>query len=220
MEKKNRIIDFTFVLSCLICLVPAIVGLILWDKLPEVMVRHLSADMEPNGWSGKTFVVIGMPLIALALNIFVNLLINITRRKEQSEYTKFDKVIKYFVATIFVLVGVYILIYNLGIEFFMGEKSFVIPAIGCGIFFLFLGNYIPKAKDLTGINLPGISDKLKEDKDLWFRVRRVWGRIIMICSVLIITTAFLPNPINLISFIVFVFVFAFSPYLLTIKLNK
>lgn len=212
--KKNRIFDFTMLITSFICLIPVFIGIILWDKLPDSMVRHFNANIEPNGWSSKTTVVLLFPLLFLAISLFVNLLINIVRKTNQTEASKLDTIIKYTISIIDAMIFIFIYLFNLGPGLITGEQSFTLVAIVCGILFMVIGNYIPKAKDLVGISLPGIAEKLSTDKELWFRVKRIWGRSIIICSILIIITAFCPTPWNIILFMVWVFAFAFSPYVL------
>ena len=56
------------ILSSIAILLPMIVGLILWNRLPDQMVTHFGGDRVPDGTSGKAFAVFGLPVILLALH--------------------------------------------------------------------------------------------------------------------------------------------------------
>ena len=62
-ENRKRII-----LSCLAAFLPAIAGLLLWNRLPESMLVHFNAAGEADGWAGKPFAVLGIPAILTAVH--------------------------------------------------------------------------------------------------------------------------------------------------------
>ena len=57
MNRKKMIL-----LTSLLVLIPMIVGLILWNRLPEEMPVHFNADGEPDNWESKAFAVFFIPL--------------------------------------------------------------------------------------------------------------------------------------------------------------
>jgi len=64
MIKTNK---WKLVLASAIILLPALVGLLLWNSLPEYMATHWGLLGDTNGWSGRAFVVFGIPAIFLAI---------------------------------------------------------------------------------------------------------------------------------------------------------
>nr|MBQ4318910.1 DUF1648 domain-containing protein [Clostridia bacterium] len=56
-------------ISSIITLLPIPVGLLLYNRLPELVPIHWGADGNADGFAGRTFAVLGMPLILLALHI-------------------------------------------------------------------------------------------------------------------------------------------------------
>ena len=58
----------TLLLSSAVILLPTLAGLILWNRLPAQMPTHWGLDGSVDGWSGKAFAVIGLPLILLAVH--------------------------------------------------------------------------------------------------------------------------------------------------------
>lgn len=53
MLKKNR---KTLILTSIIILLPILVGIVLWNKLPDTMATHFGIDNEANGFSSKFLV--------------------------------------------------------------------------------------------------------------------------------------------------------------------
>ena len=53
-------------LTSVIILLPALAGVILWNRLPDRMPTHWNVSGEIDSWSSKPFAVFGLPLILLA----------------------------------------------------------------------------------------------------------------------------------------------------------
>ena len=69
-------------ITSLITILPMFVGLLLWNRLPDTMATHFGSDNTPNGWSSKTFAVIGLPLFLLLLHWFsVGVTLNDPKKK-------------------------------------------------------------------------------------------------------------------------------------------
>ena len=66
MKKYKR----TLIITSMVAISPLIVGLLLWNQLPDVIATHFGSGNVPNGWSSKPFAVLGLPLILLVLHIF------------------------------------------------------------------------------------------------------------------------------------------------------
>ena len=74
MIKKNL---KTIILTSLITLLPILIGIILWDQLPESLPTHWNVSGNIDGWSSKTFVVFALPFIMLAMHLFVIISLNL-----------------------------------------------------------------------------------------------------------------------------------------------
>lgn len=74
------------ILSSLVILLPAVLGLIFWNKLPYSMASHWGFTGEADAFSSKSFSVIAVPLIMLAVHWLTFLLTFIDRRnRNQTE---------------------------------------------------------------------------------------------------------------------------------------
>lgn len=58
------------ILSSIVTLLPILIGLFLWNRLPDTIATHFGSDNVANGWSSKPFVVFGLPLILLGIHLF------------------------------------------------------------------------------------------------------------------------------------------------------
>ena len=70
MIRKNK---GKLILSSLVILLPMVMGLLLWNQLPEQIATHWGLHGEPDGWSGRPMAVFGIPAIMVvqAALIFV-----------------------------------------------------------------------------------------------------------------------------------------------------
>lgn len=57
----------TLLITSIVTLLPIPVGLVLWDRLPDVMATHFGTNNEANGFSSKPFAVFFIPLFCLAM---------------------------------------------------------------------------------------------------------------------------------------------------------
>ena len=53
--------------TCLVCLLPILLGLALWDRLPEMMAIHFDMHNNPDNFVPKSVAVVGMPLLMVIL---------------------------------------------------------------------------------------------------------------------------------------------------------
>ena len=60
----------TLVLTSVVILLPMLLGLALWNKLPEEVPTHFDFSCTPDGYSGRLFAVVGLPLFILACHLF------------------------------------------------------------------------------------------------------------------------------------------------------
>lgn len=83
MIQKNKL---KLILSSLVTLSPIAVGLILWNKLPDVMTSHWGADGQADSLMAKSLFVFLVPLIFLLLHwvcILVTFYVDKSNRNRQ-----------------------------------------------------------------------------------------------------------------------------------------
>lgn len=198
-ENKKKLI-----LTSIVILLPIIIGLILWNKLPDKLPTHWNAEGVVDGWSSKMFAVIGLPGFLFAIH-WVCVLASSADPKKQNIEGKVLNIV-FWVCPIISVLGAG-LIYGtaLGMEFKVDK---IILAL-VGIMFIVIGNYLPKYKQsyTVGIKLPWTLS----DEDNWNRTHRLGGKLWVVCGLVVILSMFLPNKFMVAIFLSVVAVAVFVP---------
>ncbi len=137
MKKKNERI---LILTVLICLLPIILGIILYDKLPEQIPIHFTINNEPDNYASKNFALFGLPIIMAivqAICIFVTMKVS---KLKNDEKPKIIKIMEWFIPIITVLMYIIMVEVPLGSTIYVGKSICLI----LGVLFIVIGNYFPK----------------------------------------------------------------------------
>ena len=201
MIKRNL---WKAILSSLITLSPIAFGVIFWDLLPDVIATHFGPDGAADGFSGKLFAVLFIPLLMLALNWLCIISIIIDSKKAgQSEkvYGVF-----FFLCPLLSLLTSGI-IYAVALGFTLNIGLFV--CLIFGIMFVVLGNYMPK---VTRNRTMGVKIKWTLDSDEnWAATHRFAGRVYFFGGFAVILAALLPMNLQIAVVLPFIFLLALSP---------
>ncbi len=171
-------------ITTIIILLPIIIGLILWEQLPETMATHWGTNNEPNGWTSKTFAVFGIPAIIAALHVF-SLLLTYADPKKNNIGKKAIGIVYWVlpITSLFVMCSTYA--YALGTEVNIG----MICCFLLGVIFIALGNYLPKARQnyTFGYKIPWTLNS----EENWNKTHRLAGWLMVICGFAFIVNAFI-----------------------------
>lgn len=128
------------VISVIICLLPMVLGIILYDKLPEQMPIHFNLNNEPDNYAPKNFALFGLPIImALVQAICLLFTMKISKLKH-NEKPKIIKIMEWFIPIMTVLIYIIMIEVPLGSTVYVGKSVCLI----LGISFIVIGNYMPK----------------------------------------------------------------------------
>lgn len=168
------------ILSSVAMLLPMVVGLILWNKLPDVIATHFDFDNVPNGWSPKWVVVFGIPLLLLALHL---LSLWVTIRVGGKKKGLPVELLCWIVPFICLLTEGMVYAHALEITVDIG----LVACLMVGVLFVALGNYLPKCQvnNVCGVRVPWTMS----DPDIWARTHRVAGISMVTCGVAILVGA-------------------------------
>ena len=171
------------VITTILTLVPIIIGLLLWEQLPETMATHWGADNEPDGWTSKAFTVLGIPSVMALLHVFC-LLVTYADPKKSNIGEKAMAIVYWIMPATSVAVMSMTYAFALGTTVSVG----MICCVLLGVIFVALGNYLPKARQnyTFGYKLPWTL----ESKENWNRTHRLAGWIMVICGFAFIINAF------------------------------
>ena len=171
--------------SSVVILLPILVGLLLWNKLPDQLTTHWGADGTPDGWSGKAFAVFALPLILLAAH-WLCLLFTSKDPGNRGQSRKVFSLILWIMPAVSLISNgvVYAAAFELEIRMEM------VMMLMLGVMFIAIGNYLPKCKPNRTI---GIRIKWTfESEANWAATHRMAGRLWVVGGLLFIACGFLP----------------------------
>lgn len=183
MIRNNKL---TLAFSSAVILLPAVVGIILWNKLPDTIVIHWNAAGNSDGFSSKAFAVFGLPLIMLALHW---LCVFLTEKdpKNKNQSPKMQKLVLLICPVLTLIASGAIYFTALGKEI----NPMMIAPLMIGLMFVILGNYMPKCKQNYTL---GIKVKWAlENETNWNKTHRFGGILWFFGGLIILVAAFLPQ---------------------------
>lgn len=145
--KKNKLLWITTV----VCLLPIILSIALYDKLPSEVAVHFNSEGKANDYMPKAFAAFGIPIMMAAINFFTHIIMNNDPNKMNSSAT-----LKYMAKWIIPIMTVILMPVTLFIALgYVIPIEIVVPAF-VGVIFVAFGNYLPKCKQnyTVGIRLP------------------------------------------------------------------
>lgn len=169
----------SLIITCLVCLLPVLLGIVLWNNLPDTMAIHFNINNKPDNFASKGFVVFGLPLLMVLLQIFCCFVNDINAHKH-GERKKFERATKWIIPIMTIILHVITLGYGLGWN--MDIRKSV--ALIVGIIFLIIGNYLPKFDYIKDYSVN--TEKAR-------KINRFIGVETVIMGLLMLTTIFLPT---------------------------
>jgi uncharacterized membrane protein len=181
---NNRV---TTIVVLLMILAATVVGVVLWNKLPDLMASHWNANNQVDGYISKFWGVFLMPVITLGMMVFFLIIPMIDPLK--ANIAQFRDVFNLFIALV---VAFILYIYILSLRWNLGYTDFkmsqaMLPALG--ILFFFVGYMMRRAKRnfFIGIRTPWT---LSSDR-VWDETHRLGSLLFMISGVLAFLGSFL-----------------------------
>ncbi len=164
--------------TCAVCLLPILLGLALWDKLPSAMAIHFDINNNPDNFASKGFVVFILPLLMVLLQAFCCFVNDINAAKH-SERKKFERATKWIIPVMTVILQAVTLGYALGWNLDIRR----IAAFIVGGIFLVTGNYLPKLDYVKNYDV---------DTEKARRINRFIGFETVVMGILYLISIFLP----------------------------
>lgn len=176
MLKANK---KTLILASIVTILPMLIGIICWDRLPDVMATHFGMNNEANGFSSKAFAVFGMPLVLLAL-LWLGAFVTAHDPKKQNISPRMFSLVLWIVPIVSLVVAAMMYPANLGCQL---DVTFF-SELFLGLLFIIIGNYMPKVRqnNTLGIKIPWTL----ANEENWNRTHRLAGYLWMICGILIL----------------------------------
>ena len=185
MLKANR---KTLIITSIVTILPMLIGVICWNRLPDVMATHFGLNNEANGFSSKALAVFGLPAFLLAI-LWVGAFVTSRDPKKQNISPKVFSLTLWIVPVLSLFVAAIMYPINLGYKL---DVIFFAELL-LGLLFIIIGNYLPKARQnyTIGIKIPWTL----ANEENWNRTHRLAGYLWMIFGILMIligVTRFVP----------------------------
>ena len=159
--------------TCIVCLLPIILGVIFYTKLPEQVAIHFDINNEPNGYFSKPAFVFGMPMITLTLQVFCCITSDLSDKNKEAN-KKATTAFKWLIPILTVVLYIVTIMYSLGSTLDIRKVAMIIV----GIMFMIIGNYSPKTKGMIHLGFK----KLDEESDK--NISRILGYLFIINGLL------------------------------------
>ena len=155
-------------------------------SLPERMPTHFNFSGEVDGYSGRPFAVIGLPLFILAMQLFCAVMLRADPKK-QNISEKLVQLTLWICPAVSLFVGISMYLSALGFAINVSRLGMVFV----GLIFIVIGNYLPKCRHnyTVGIRLPWTLD----NEDNWNHTHRFAGYVWIIAGVVTLLSVFLSH---------------------------
>ena len=165
-----------------------LIGIMCWNRLPDMMATHFGINNEANGFSSKAFAVFGIPAFLLAV-LWLGAFVTAHDPKRQNIGPKMFSLVLWIAPVISLVAAATMYPVNLGYEL---DITFFSELL-LGLMFIIIGNYLPKARQnyTIGIKIPWTL----ANEENWNRTHRLAGYLWMIFGILMIligVTRFVP----------------------------
>ena len=174
----------TMILTSVVMLIPILIGVLLWDRLPEKVATHFDFEGNPNGWTSRGFTVFGIPLFLLVCQ-WIAAAVTLSDPKHKNLSEKVFRMILWIVPMASLLLAIVCYGYELGYE--TSDRTIAFATMG--VLFIVIGNYLPKCRQnyTIGIKIPWTL----HDEENWNHTHRMAGYLWILGGLLMIVNIFL-----------------------------
>lgn len=181
MIKKNL---SKLIITSLVILIPILIGIVLWDKLPDQLPIHWDINGAVDSYANKMQAVFAMPLVLVAFQ-WICVLGTSLDPKKQNINDKMVTLVLWIIPIISLLCNSMVYATALGHKV---SVEIMMPLF-MGALFVVIGNYMPKCKQsyTVGFKIPWTLN----DEENWNKTHRMAGFLWVIGGIVIMATAFL-----------------------------
>ncbi len=202
INNKNILNLKNIIISSLICLIPAIIAFIIWDKLPDEMPTSFNFNGEVTEYMSKFKATIGVSIFLLFFHIIMILTITFDPLKNNNS-NKIKSKLMYFVPILSNVVIGMVIAYSLNFNIDITR----IISLFLSAMFTIMGNFLPKCKKnyTIGVKTPWTF----HSEDNWYYTHRISGKIWFYTGIIGVINALTLNSILI--FLIVILVISFGP---------
>lgn len=179
MKANCKKYKWTLIIGCIVTALPILVGLLLWNRLPDEIATHFGSGNVANGWSSKPFTVFGIPGIMVAVEL-VLFFVTAYDPKRRNIDEKLMRLLLWIIPVISLITNLSIYAIALGKKVDIG----MVTNVCVGVVFIIMGNYMHRVKQnyTVGIKLPWTLNS----EENWNRTHRMSSWLFVLCGILFI----------------------------------
>lgn len=200
-------------ISCLLTLAPMLVGLCLWNSLPDTMNVHWGVDGTADDTGSKAFVVFLIPAFLTALNLLCFLGTSLDK-KSHNQNPKAVGIIFWIVPAISWAANGLIYADALGKSW---SVTLVMPLL-IGVLFLIIGNGMPKVTQNKTFGIKIFWTLYNEEN--WNKTHRFAGKLWVAGGFLCLLTVLLPTTAEAISLILILLAMVLIPVIYSYSIYR
>ena len=176
MLKANK---KTLIIASIVILLPVLIGIVLWNRLPDRMAIHFGMNNEAEGYSSRAVAVFGLPLFLLAVE-WLCAAVMANDPKKQNISPKMFSFSLWIAPVISLITAAAMYSFNLGYQV---NFTFAVELM-LGVLFIIIGNYLPKARQnyTMGIKIPWTL----ANEENWNLTHRLAGYLWVIGGILMV----------------------------------
>ncbi|MBE6606646.1 MAG: DUF1648 domain-containing protein [Ruminococcaceae bacterium] len=187
------------IITCIVCLLPILLGLALWEDLPDQMAIHFNFYGEPDNFASKAFTVFALPCLMVFMQCFCCFINDITMYKQQGVSGKITRVFKWIIPVITLILHPATILYSLG--FNIDARKLAVFIVG-GMFIV-IGNYIPKFDYIKKSNFIQLK-KFDIPTDKARKINRFVGYATVIMGILQLASMFFAPVVSVIALLLLI----------------
>ena len=181
MIKQNKKL---LILTSLIMLVPIVIGMLLWNKLPEQVPSHWDINGNVDTWSSKTATVFGFPSLLLGIH-WVCVIASQADPKYKNYNPKMFALVLWICPVMTLILNTIVYAVALGYQL---RVEIIMPLL-VGVMFITVGNLLPKCRQTytMGIKLPWTL----ASEENWNKTHRFGAKVWVGCGIVTMASAIL-----------------------------
>lgn len=174
------------VLSTIVCLLPIVLSVVLYARLPEQIAIHFDNAGTPDSFVPKAVAAFGLPVFLAAINLYSHFRVTQDPKNENAAVS-----LKTFSQWLVPLLSVVLLPVTLFLSMGANIPIVLIAQALAGVIVVIFGNYLPKCKSnyTIGVKLPWTLD----NEENWNKTHRFSGFVFVIGGVILLVNAFWMN---------------------------
>ena len=176
----------TLIITSIVTLIPILIGLLLWNKLPEQVPFHWDINGNVDNWASKSVAVFAMPALMLVMQ-WLCVFVSTADPKSANYNRKSFQLVLWICPILSFVLNTFIYCAALG----QSLPIETIMPLFMGALFTVIGNLMPKMKQTytMGIKLPWTLN----NEENWNKTHRFAGKLWVAGGVVTLATAFLGN---------------------------